>query len=88
MWEVLVRYYIYDYYDWDKNAGQLGLVSDPELYSLCRSGFSRFYRNLAYVEYEYQWDKNSGVSKEERANNIAFSFNFYHYNYYKNDLLN
>ncbi len=53
---MVLRFYIFDYYDWDKNIKTpTGVVSPEEMYKLCRCGHSRFYENWGLFETQFSW---------------------------------
>lgn len=52
-----MKFYIFDYYDWDKNDDyQVGMVSPKELYGLYRCGKARFYENWGIYETQIVWE--------------------------------
>lgn len=66
-----VKYYIFDYYDWNEAQDvKFGLVSDSQLYQLCRSGKARFFENWGIYETQYTWtptedSRQEALSKEK-----------------------
>ncbi len=58
-YNMLLKYYIFDYYNWDKlRDSYTGIVSDKEMYQLCRCGAARFYENWGLYEKEFVWNKD------------------------------
>ncbi len=52
-----MKFYIFDYYDWDKNDDyEVGLASPKELYELCRCGRARFYEHWGVYETQIVWE--------------------------------
>lgn len=55
-----LKYYVVDYYDWDEaQDGYLGIISDKEMYDLCRVGACRFYENWGIYETSISWTKGT-----------------------------
>jgi len=51
------KFYVFDYYDWDKNDKmEVGIASPVEMYSLCRAGYARFYENWGVYETQFSWE--------------------------------
>lgn len=62
-----LKYYIFDYYDWDEERDDgVGIISDQEMYYLCRAGVSRFYENWGIYETSVTW------SDETDINNVIY----------------
>lgn len=52
-----LKFYIFDYYDWDKTKKiPIGRVSPKDLYQLCRCGNSRFFENWGLFETQFTWE--------------------------------
>lgn len=61
-----LKYYIFDYYDWDKNqTAHLGAVSDSQMYQMCRCGAARFYESWGLYETQFSWEPS--VESEQEA---------------------
>lgn len=51
-----VRFYILDYYNWDKDDKyEVGGIVPSELYQLCKCGASRFYENWGFYDTQIKW---------------------------------
>lgn len=62
-----LKYYVFDYYDWDEERDDgVGIISDQEMYYLCRAGGSRFYENWGIYETSVTW------SDETDINNVIY----------------
>lgn len=62
-----LKYYVFDYYDWDEERDDgVGIISDQEMYYLCRAGVSRFYENWGIYETSVTW------SDETDINNVIY----------------
>ncbi|MDE6530723.1 MAG: cellulose binding domain-containing protein [Lachnospiraceae bacterium] len=58
-----LKYYVVDYYDWDEaQDGYLGIISDQEMYHLCRTGACRFYENWGIYETSISWTKETDIN--------------------------
>ncbi len=63
-----LRYYIFDYYNWDEiQTARLGLVSDSELYKMCRCGAARFYENWGEYMTQIIWEPTVESGQEALA---------------------
>ncbi len=58
-----LKYYVFDYYDWsEEQDGGIGIISDQEMYSLCRAGISRFYENWGIYETSVTWSNETDIN--------------------------
>ncbi len=67
-----LKYYVVDYYDWsEEQDGGVGMISDREMYDLCRSGAARFYENWGIYETSITWTNENGYAAEDLANVVV-----------------
>lgn len=58
-----LKYYVFDYYDWsEEQNGGIGIISDQEMYYLCRTGAARFYENWGIYETSVTWSDETDIN--------------------------
>lgn len=71
-----LRYYIFDYYDWDKtDTMPVGLISPEDMYRLCQTGWAKFYENWGVYTTEIDWEASERTDGEEGENYLARTSN-------------